>query len=58
MPQLTNWHVQSEKLRSQYGQVTYLKWCLLEQERFARRGRRVEVIQDGKLCALFVAPLR
>lgn len=55
---LTDYCPEGEVLVTEYGEVTYLRWCELEIERLAKRGRcfyihRVEATdRDGDVVAL------
>lgn len=43
---------QNEMLTSEYGTITYLKWCELEAKRMTRSGSPCRVVRDGNMVAV------
>lgn len=52
---ITVWGNPNEKLKSQYGNVTYLEWCTKEVERMRAGGKIAKVVERKGLVAVQIA---
>ena len=50
------WSPETEILKSEYGNVTYLVWCQKEAQRVGKMGRKLYIWTRGDLCCLHKKP--